>query len=139
MQHPEHLIMTLDHQVITQLFSRMTALYMTKLFEEAGVPAGVVNVIVGYGQTVGNAIAQHPNVDKIAFTGSTAVGRRIMEEEVLSPVLCWILQYFFFLFLTEHRLLVGLQFGHFERTPWPLLWLRIAKMLKGNQDRGASM
>lgn len=58
----------------------LTALYMTKILAEAGVPAGVVNVVCGYGQTVGNAIAQHPNIDKVAFTGSTAVGRKIMEE-----------------------------------------------------------
>ena len=58
----------------------LTALYMTKLIKEAGVPDGVVNVIVGYGPTVGNALAQHPDIDKVAFTGSTAVGRKVMEE-----------------------------------------------------------
>jgi aldehyde dehydrogenase (NAD+) len=57
----------------------LTALYMTKLFKEAGVPAGVVNVIVGYGPTVGNALATNPRVDKVAFTGSTPVGRKVME------------------------------------------------------------
>jgi len=58
----------------------VTALYMTKLFQEAGVPAGVINIIVGYGPTVGNALASSPKVDKVAFTGSTAVGKKILEE-----------------------------------------------------------
>ncbi|ODN75114.1 hypothetical protein, variant 1 [Cryptococcus amylolentus CBS 6039] len=64
----------------------LTALYMTKLFVEAGLPAGVVNVVVGYGQTVGNAIAGHENIDKVAFTGSTAVGRKVMEEASKSNI-----------------------------------------------------
>lgn len=58
----------------------MTAFYMTKLIKEAGVPAGVVNIVCGYGQTVGNAITQSAKIDKVAFTGSTAVGRKVMEE-----------------------------------------------------------
>jgi aldehyde dehydrogenase (NAD+) len=58
----------------------LTAMYMTKLFKEAGLPNGVVNVITGYGQTVGNALSSHPEVDKVAFTGSTAVGRKVMEQ-----------------------------------------------------------
>lgn len=58
----------------------MTALYMTKLFKEAGLPAGVVNIIVGYGPTVGNELASSHKVDKVAFTGSTAVGKKILEE-----------------------------------------------------------
>jgi aldehyde dehydrogenase (NAD+) len=57
----------------------LTALYMTKLFKEAGVPAGVVNVVTGYGPTVGNALATNPRIDKVAFTGSTPVGRKVME------------------------------------------------------------
>jgi aldehyde dehydrogenase (NAD+) len=57
----------------------LTALYMTKIFHEAGVPPGVINVVIGYGQTVGNAIASHPVIEKVAFTGSTAVGRKVME------------------------------------------------------------
>ncbi|WRT68869.1 uncharacterized protein IL334_005850 [Kwoniella shivajii] len=64
----------------------LTALYMTKLFEEAGVPAGVINVIVGYGNTVGSALASHPDIDKVAFTGSTAVGRLVMEEASKSNI-----------------------------------------------------
>jgi aldehyde dehydrogenase (NAD+) len=58
----------------------LTAMYMSKLIKEAGVPAGVVNIIVGYGPTVGNALASSPRVDKVAFTGSTAVGKKILEE-----------------------------------------------------------
>jgi len=58
----------------------LTAMYMSKLIKEAGVPAGVVNIIVGYGPTVGQALASSPRVDKVAFTGSTAVGKKILEE-----------------------------------------------------------
>jgi aldehyde dehydrogenase (NAD+) len=57
----------------------LSAMYMTKLLKEAGLPAGVVNVVVGYGPTVGNALTINPRVDKVAFTGSTAVGRKVME------------------------------------------------------------
>lgn len=60
-------------------FTPLTALYMTKLIKEAGFPAGVVNVLVGYGHEVGAAIAEHPDIDKVAFTGSTLVGRKIQE------------------------------------------------------------
>ncbi|KAL0247550.1 hypothetical protein I308_103620 [Cryptococcus tetragattii IND107] len=64
----------------------LTALYMTKLINEAGIPRGVINVVVGYGQTVGNALSGHPAIDKIAFTGSTAVGRKVMEEASKSNI-----------------------------------------------------
>lgn len=57
----------------------LSAMYMTKLLKEAGLPPGVVNVVVGYGPTVGNALTTNPRVDKVAFTGSTAVGRKVME------------------------------------------------------------
>jgi aldehyde dehydrogenase (NAD+) len=60
-------------------FTPLTAQYMTKLLHEAGFPPGVVNVVVGYGQTVGQAISEHMGIDKVAFTGSTLVGRKIME------------------------------------------------------------
>ena len=56
----------------------LTALWLGHLLEEAGVPAGVVNVITGPGETVGAALAEHPDVDSIAFTGSTDVGRSIV-------------------------------------------------------------
>jgi betaine-aldehyde dehydrogenase len=55
----------------------LTALELEKLALEAGIPEGVLNVVVGAGRTVGERLVQHPDVAKIAFTGSTDVGRRI--------------------------------------------------------------
>src|ERR1700744_2778443 len=57
----------------------LTALKLEEIFSEAGVPDGVFNVITGYGETTGAALAAHPDVDKIAFTGSTEVGRLIVK------------------------------------------------------------
>jgi aldehyde dehydrogenase (NAD+)/betaine-aldehyde dehydrogenase len=57
----------------------LTALRLGELALEAGIPAGVLNVIPGPGAEVGEAIAAHPGIDKIAFTGETATGRRIAE------------------------------------------------------------
>ncbi|CAN3354503.1 potassium-activated aldehyde dehydrogenase, mitochondrial [Diutina catenulata] len=57
----------------------LSALYLATLFKDAGVPAGVINIISGFGKTTGNAIATHPKIKKIAFTGSTATGRHIMK------------------------------------------------------------
>ena len=54
-----------------------STLILAELIEKAGFPKGVVNVITGYGDPAGNALANHPGVDKIAFTGSTATGRKI--------------------------------------------------------------
>jgi betaine-aldehyde dehydrogenase len=54
-----------------------TALEVTALAEEAGVPAGVVNVVTGSGATVGQALVESPGVDYVSFTGSTATGERI--------------------------------------------------------------
>ena len=51
----------------------LTALYVADLIKEAGFPAGVVNIVPGYGPTAGAAIASHKDVDKVAFTGSTEV------------------------------------------------------------------
>jgi acyl-CoA reductase-like NAD-dependent aldehyde dehydrogenase len=56
----------------------LTALHLGALLLEAGVPAGVVNVLTGFGSEAGQALADHPDVDKIAFTGSTAVGKRLI-------------------------------------------------------------
>ena len=56
----------------------LTALRLAELCLEAGVPEGVVNVVSGFGPEAGQALAQHPDVDKIAFTGSTEVGRKIL-------------------------------------------------------------
>jgi acyl-CoA reductase-like NAD-dependent aldehyde dehydrogenase len=58
----------------------LTALVLAELLHEAGLPAGALNVIPGYGPTAGAALVRHPGVDKIAFTGSTDVGRIIMRE-----------------------------------------------------------
>jgi len=57
----------------------LSALRLGELIEEAGFPAGVVNIVTGLGETAGAALAAHPDVDKIAFTGSTEVGRLIVE------------------------------------------------------------
>ncbi|CAG4973977.1 unnamed protein product [Parnassius apollo] len=56
----------------------LTALAVAALIKEAGFPPGVVNVVPGYGPTAGAALTHHPDVDKIAFTGSTEVGRIIL-------------------------------------------------------------
>jgi phenylacetaldehyde dehydrogenase len=56
----------------------LTALFLATLLEKAGVPKGVVNVVTGFGHTAGAAISAHPGVDKVSFTGSTEVGRRIV-------------------------------------------------------------
>merc|ERR1712100_369304 len=57
----------------------LTALRIGELAIEAGFPPGVLNIVSGFGNTAGNAIAYHPKIDKVAFTGSTAVGHQIME------------------------------------------------------------
>lgn len=57
----------------------LSSLRLAELMHEIGFPAGVVNVVPGYGHTAGEALAVHPEVRKIAFTGSTAVGKRIVE------------------------------------------------------------
>jgi acyl-CoA reductase-like NAD-dependent aldehyde dehydrogenase len=56
----------------------LTAIRLGELILEAGLPAGVVNIITGFGETAGAAIAAHPGIDKVAFTGSTEVGKRIL-------------------------------------------------------------
>jgi phenylacetaldehyde dehydrogenase len=57
----------------------LSALRLGELFLEAGFPAGVVNIVPGYGETAGAALAAHDDVDKIAFTGSTEVGKLIVK------------------------------------------------------------
>jgi len=56
----------------------LSVLRLGDLIAEAGFPDGVVNIVPGYGETAGAALAAHPDVDKVAFTGSTAVGRLIL-------------------------------------------------------------
>ncbi|POX46190.1 aldehyde dehydrogenase [Streptomyces sp. Ru72] len=55
----------------------LSALYMARLLTQAGVPDGVVNVVTGTGPVAGEALLRNPGVDKVAFTGSTAVGRHV--------------------------------------------------------------
>ncbi len=57
----------------------LTALRLAELIAEAGIPDGVVNVVPGYGETAGAALAAHMDVDKVAFTGSTEVGKLIVQ------------------------------------------------------------
>src|SRR5690348_32271 len=57
----------------------LTALFLAQLIAEAGMPDGVVNVVTGFGETAGAALAAHDDVDKVAFTGSTEVGKLIVQ------------------------------------------------------------
>jgi acyl-CoA reductase-like NAD-dependent aldehyde dehydrogenase len=62
----------------------LTSLYLCNLITEAGFPPGVVNIVNGRGDIVGAAISSHMDIDKLSFTGSTIVGRRIMEAAARS-------------------------------------------------------
>ena len=66
----------------------ISILELAKLFQEVGIPDGVINVVPGYGAIAGDALVSHPGVDKIAFTGSTRTGRLIMQSasKNLKPV-----------------------------------------------------
>ncbi|MEO0384751.1 MAG: aldehyde dehydrogenase family protein [Pseudomonadota bacterium] len=57
----------------------LTALYLGNLLLEAGIPPGVANIVTGFGHDLGVCLAEHPDVDKLAFTGSTATGRKLIE------------------------------------------------------------
>jgi aldehyde dehydrogenase (NAD+) len=57
----------------------LTSLRLGELMLEAGVPPGVVNIAPGYGETAGAALAAHPYVDKVAFTGSHLTGQKIVQ------------------------------------------------------------
>eukprot|EP00794_Sanderia_malayensis_P009842 gene9842-10852_t len=57
----------------------LSALYVADLVKEAGFPAGVVNIVPGYGPTAGAAIAEHMGISKVAFTGSTEVGKLVQQ------------------------------------------------------------
>jgi len=63
----------------------LTALRLAELCEEAGLPPGVVNIVTGFGDTAGAALAQSHNVDKVAFTGSGEVGKKIVQAAGLIP------------------------------------------------------
>jgi acyl-CoA reductase-like NAD-dependent aldehyde dehydrogenase len=56
----------------------LTALRIAELMSEVGIPDGVVNVVPGFGDDVGERIVQHPEIGKVSFTGSTAVGKRVL-------------------------------------------------------------
>ncbi|MFY9676443.1 MAG: aldehyde dehydrogenase family protein [Terriglobales bacterium] len=58
----------------------LTALELAKCFDDVGLPKGVVNVITGFGETCGSPLVKHPDVNKIAFTGSASVGKIIVKE-----------------------------------------------------------
>lgn len=58
--------------------SPLSALRLAELAHEAGLPAGVLNVVTGAGPVVGQALGRHPDVDAVAFTGSTAVGKLLL-------------------------------------------------------------
>lgn len=62
----------------------LSALYVAQLTKEAGFPPGVVNLVPGYGPTAGGAIVSHNDIDKVAFTGSTEVGKIIQENAAKS-------------------------------------------------------
>lgn len=62
----------------------LSALVFTQFVEQAGFPAGVFNLVSGYGKTAGAALSAHMDVDKIAFTGSTVIGRTIMKAAASS-------------------------------------------------------
>lgn len=57
----------------------LTALKLAQLTIEAGFPPGVVNIVNGYGHEVGQAITEHPEIAKVAFTGSTFTGRKVLK------------------------------------------------------------
>ena len=62
----------------------LSVLRVAEILLEAGVPAGVINVVTGLGRDAGHALAAHPDVDRIAFTGSTETGRRIIEASTVN-------------------------------------------------------
>ncbi|KVH92017.1 hypothetical protein Ccrd_005957, partial [Cynara cardunculus var. scolymus] len=67
----------------------LSALYVSKLFLEAGLPPGVLNIVSGYGPSAGAALASHMDVDKLAFTGSTETGKIVLglaAQSNLKPV-----------------------------------------------------
>lgn len=64
--------------------SSVSALMLAELAQEAGVPDGVLNILPGLGATIGNAMAHHPDIDMISFTGSTATGKRLMAASAAS-------------------------------------------------------
>ncbi|XP_061172257.1 aldehyde dehydrogenase 1A1-like [Saccostrea echinata] len=64
----------------------LSALHIATLCKEVGIPSGVVNVVPGYGPTAGAALTSHPDVDKVAFTGSTEVGQIILQASGVNNI-----------------------------------------------------
>lgn len=62
----------------------LSALYLAELIDQVGFPAGVINIIPGFGEDAGEALTNHEAVDKIAFTGSTEIGKKIMSTAAKS-------------------------------------------------------
>jgi aldehyde dehydrogenase (NAD+) len=62
----------------------LSALVAAELIVEAGFPPGVINIVTGYGNVAGSALSRHMDVEKVAFTGSTAVGRQILKDAASS-------------------------------------------------------
>ena len=65
-------------------YSPLAALYLAKLFKQAGYPPGVVQVLNGYGKETGHLLAAHLDIDKIAFTGSTVTGKTIIKTAAVN-------------------------------------------------------
>ena len=65
-----------------------TAMELAKICHETGIPKGVVNIVPGFGEDVGEELAKNPMVDKVSFTGSTAVGKRVMSLAASSLKKC---------------------------------------------------
>lgn len=65
----------------------ITGMYLTRIFQEAGVPNGVINSITGRGRDIGDYVVTHPEIDFVNFTGSTEVGQRISRLTTMVPVL----------------------------------------------------
>jgi len=63
-------------------YASLSVLYLAQLLKEAGLPDGVVNVVTGMGATAGAALAAHPDVNRLVFTGSVGTGRRVVEASV---------------------------------------------------------
>jgi len=62
----------------------LSAIRMCAIMKEVGIPDGVFNLVTGYGTTVGKAITSHMKIEKVAFTGSTLIGRKVMEAAAKS-------------------------------------------------------
>ncbi len=65
-----------------------SVLYIAKLMQSAGLPDGVLNIVTGYGHEAGDALARHPDIDLITFTGSAAVGAHIQAASAINQVPC---------------------------------------------------